>query len=619
MRRRARDWLCDLGLAALLVGGCGAAPAADPPPGKGKAPPKAEAKAPAPPKPDPADHFRSAMNAHVSAALRHLVTEVGEYDRCYVRFLSFYDLEEPIDLRRHVKLTNWWNNQMSFDEYFHLLKPVRGTGSRLYSLDLRDYRWNSPAWYAVAAREPRFRQPWVYFREAEALRREAGYYGVKPAEDGTTPVVVVVSGMWFLRDTLETQRSTSYYDLLFAERRFAVDSEKTYEFKFVSVKREPWPGGVDPEDGRDYPKGTYTVRTTHYRTVQDWRAYDFQDFPRDSKDLEKALGVDVVKAFAKREQIDVDQGAIVAGGRDDRRAGSIVALQNRLLAVLDGPLGPYMQTFDVNRTSGIRDYSQALMFAGRPFERGAGARAVFDAGEILFYLPNGGQGGILTDGKGKRIEVAGGGVANDSSDRTLNPGVRTFGSCITCHSGGGGYVPPDDLVKKWKAAGIKVKFDTPEQQNRFEGFFKGLDKRLAGARERYQELTADTTQPFADEPKGAKAWTGADVTAEVLRFRDRYDDTVDVQTQAREMGIPLPAFKWLAIRAGVEKPRGGVVVQRNQRAQEAVHDMAVPRSVWDDDLLRQVGLLLEAHASDPDLVKIFDRVNAEVPLKGGGR
>jgi hypothetical protein len=50
-----------------------------------------------------------------------------------------------------------------------------------------------------------------------------------------------------------------------------------------------------------------------------------------------------------------------------------------------------------------------------------------------------------------------------------------------------------------------------------------------------------------------------------------------------------------------------------------VHDMAVPRSVWDDDLLRQVGLLLEAHASDPDLVKIFDRVNAEVPLKGGGR
>jgi hypothetical protein len=71
--------------AALTLALAGPAPAADK--AAEKAPPKAEAKAPAPPKPDPADHFRSAMNAHVSAALRHLVTEVGEYDRCYVRFL----------------------------------------------------------------------------------------------------------------------------------------------------------------------------------------------------------------------------------------------------------------------------------------------------------------------------------------------------------------------------------------------------------------------------------------------------------------------------------------------------------------------------------------------------
>jgi hypothetical protein len=598
---RAVGLLLALALAFRAGGLCARAPE--------KGPPKAEAKAPKASAEERADHFRSAMNAHVSAALRHLVTEVGEYDRCYVRYLSFYDLDEPTDLRRHVKLSNWWNNQMSFDEYFHLLKPVRGTGSRLYSLDLRDYRWNSPAWYAVAAREPRFRQPWVYFREAEALRREAGYYDVRPAEDGTTPVVVVVSGMWFLRDTLETNRSTSYYDLLFAERRFAVDPEKTHEFRFASVKREFWPGGVDPADGQEYEKGTYTVRTTHYRTVQDWKAYEFSGFPRDEAELEKALGIDVVRAFARKEQVDLDYGAIVAGGRDDPQAGSIVALQNRIVTVLNGPMGQYMKTFDVLRTAGLRDYSQSLIFAGKRFERGAGVRAVADAGEILFYLPNGGQGGLLINGEGKRVEVAAATVANDTSDRRLNPGVRTPGSCVTCHSGSGGYIAPDNLYAKWKAAGIRLKFANPQQRNRVEGFFRGLDKRMRSAQDRYQDLVNETTQPFADEPKDTKAWTGADAAAEVLRFRDKFDDPVTLDTAAKELGIPAAAFKWLARRAGVEGLNAeGRVVQRNQRANELVQGLAIPRSAWDDDLLRQMGTLLEAHADDPDLRKLFDKV-----------
>jgi hypothetical protein len=268
-----------------------------------------------------------------------------------------------------------------------------------------------------------------------------------------------------------------------------------------------------------------------------------------------------------------------------------------------------MKTFDVLRTAGLKDYSQSLIFAGKPFRRGAGVRAVADAGEILFYLPNGGQGGLLINGEGKRVEVAAATVANDTSDRRLNPGVRTPGSCVTCHSGSGGYIAPDNLYAKWKAAGIRLKFYDREQRNRVEGFFRGLDKRMKSAQERYQDLVAETTQPFADEPKGTKAWNGADVAAEVLRFRDRYDDPVDARTAAREMGVPEPAFKWLARRAGVEGPNEkGVVVQRNQRAQELLQGLTMPRSAWDDDSFRQLGLLLEAHADDPDLRKLFDKV-----------
>jgi hypothetical protein len=565
------------------------------------------------------EHFRSLMNAHIKAALRYMVTEVGEYDRYYTRFLSFYDIDDVGGLRHAVKLSNWWNNQMSFDEYHHLLRPVPATGFRLFALDLRDYRWNSPAWYAVARREPRFRQPWVYFREAEELRREAGYYGVKPdPEDGTTPAVVVVSGVWFLRDTFETQRSTSYYDLLFACRRFVVDPEAQYELKFITYREQDWPGGVDPEDGHHYEAGVYRVKTTHYRKVPDWKAYDLTDFPKDEQDLEKAVGIDVVKAFARKEQIDVDNGAIVAGGRDDPQNGSIVALQNRLVAILDGPLGPYMKSFDTERTAGIKDYSQSLIFAGRPFRRGVGARAVTDAGMVLFYLKNGGQGGILINGEGKRIEVAGANVANDTSDRRLNAGVRNFESCATCHAGGGGFLAPDDLYAKWKAAGIKLKFSDREQRNRVEGFFSGLKDRMAGAVKRYETLANETTKPWADEAADAKPWSGADVAAEVIDFRNRYDDMVDASTAAREMGIPLAAFKWLARRVGVDAPdEEGLVVRRNQRAAELVQGLKIPRTAWDDDLFRQVGLQLDAHAGDPDFKKAFDTVVVPVPVPEG--
>ena len=144
-------------------------------------------------------------------ALDYLTTAVPPKDRAYTRFLSLYDVDDLDELRTLWKFGNWWNQQMSFDEYFHLVRPVPGSGARLFALDLRHFRWNGAAWQAVARREPRFRQPWIHFKKAEILRREAGYVGVGPNGEGTTPVLVVVSWMWFLRETLETQRSTSSY------------------------------------------------------------------------------------------------------------------------------------------------------------------------------------------------------------------------------------------------------------------------------------------------------------------------------------------------------------------------------------------------------------------------
>jgi hypothetical protein len=130
------------------------------------------------------------------------------------------------------------------------------------------------------------------------------------------------------------------------------------------------------------------------------------------------------------------------------------------------------------------------------------------------------------------------------------------------------------------------------------------------------------TQPFADEMNAPRtpltppprAWTGSDAAAEVLRFRGEYDGPVTTETAAREMGLPVSAFKWLCLRIGVEGPNEkGVVVQRNQRATELVRGKEVPRSVWDDDLFRQVGLTLDAHAGDPEFRKVFDTVTVPYP------
>jgi hypothetical protein len=119
--------------------------------------PKPESK-PKPPEQKPAtrDDFRTSMNDAVDRAHKYMVSSVSPDSRCYVRFLSFYDVDDVAYLRHVWKLTDWWNNQMSFDEYFHLMKPVPGSGARLFALDLRDYRWNTAAWASVAQREPRF-------------------------------------------------------------------------------------------------------------------------------------------------------------------------------------------------------------------------------------------------------------------------------------------------------------------------------------------------------------------------------------------------------------------------------------------------------------------------------
>jgi hypothetical protein len=503
-------------------------------------------------------------DVHARLALAYRAAAVAERDRPYVRFLSFWDTPAA-DLWDYRRFLAWWCQQLSFERAVTLPREVPGTGGRLVWVDMRWYGWNAKAWAAVARRDPFAREPWVFHRGAEELRRGAGYHDEKPVRDGTRAVLTMVRASWFLRETLETRKSPSYYDLLFAKFRFPG------EWYW-------WPGGRGPRDTQDFPAGWYTAKAEAA----------FVDFPADVRDWERAFGIDVVKTFGKGTKIDLDFGAVVAGGRDHPGEGSIVALNNRLVVTLQGPFGVAMRTFDVNETSGDRDYSETLMFKGGKFVKGDGADAVFDAGELLAYLPNGGQAGLLIDGQGKRVEVAGGDVANDTFDKRMNAGVRNYGSCVTCHAGAGGFIPPKDVEDADKKAGIKRKFKDKDQELRYRAFFGNWQRRIKGYAEPYEELVAEAA---ALPP--AKPWTGSDVAKMVGRVRDDYDGPVTAARGARELGLPEAAFKYLCSRS----PK--------HRLNQLVQGRAVPSSVWEKDACREVGLLLDAYRKDPEYERLF--------------
>jgi hypothetical protein len=156
--------------------------------------------------------------------------------------------------------------------------------------------------------------------------------------------------------------------------------------------------------------------------------------------------------------------------------------------------------------------------------------------------------------------------------------------------------------------GIKHKFYDPAQANRVEGFFRDLDERLLSARKRYEKLAADTTAPRPEEPPATKAWTGADVALAVGNLRTTYDNPVNLDAASRECGLPKSATAWLLLRVGPEGPEKGVTNRYNTQAQILVQGGKVPRSAWDEDVFRQVGLMAEAYSTDPDFRKLFDTV-----------
>jgi serine/threonine-protein kinase len=148
------------------------------------------------------------------------------------------------------------------------------------------------------------------------------------------------------------------------------------------------------------------------------------DLPDSDAKLEKLLNVDVKDNFLR------DKLA---------RAGfakSGVSSQNRLIERHEAAHGAYWKSFDFRSndgTSNLFRFPLGPAFKDNPFTDQAFAHA---GGELIFNLPNGLQGYLLVDDKGKRIDEGPTDVVSDTNKSSGTVVIVNGLSCMVCHKHG---------------------------------------------------------------------------------------------------------------------------------------------------------------------------------------
>lgn len=466
---------------------------------------------------------------HVVKAIEYI--KANAKDRLYLRFLSDYNGESEEDINN----LNWTINQLHLEADVSYLKEIF---PKLYVIDLREFGWNAGAFSAVARRETYFREPFIDFNNAAELRELTG----TEQDQETLHLEAIVRADWFFRDAIESDRSPTYYDLLFARYRFIPIDYNSNEPEYVTQEEvQDWQGGVD-KDGKYYPPGKYKVekkvKNPKYNANSKVGKFKFVKFPKNEADFEKAFGVDKVFAFIKESGINTQRGAVVEGGE---KGVSAVARQNRLVAFTNGPIGIYSKTFDVKATTGKRDFAETLQ---KDFE--------FDAGEILATTPCGGLAALLVNDKGDIVETADNRFATDKSDITYDARVRTPGSCFICHEKS--WIMPQNLIKEMVEKGVDIKFKNKKDQIDARAFFLNWEKRFISWQTPMTELTERTFK--GDPAKRAAAFK---------KYRDKYDASVNLEKAIKEIGIPKEKFLLAAgkstkarinnLAVGIDMPR----------------------------------------------------------------
>lgn len=532
----------------------------------------------------------------------------------FLWYLDFRDVPEA-RLDDTVAFTQWWLNQMSFARAVGYLQRVN---ARLYYVNILDFRWNQKARDIVGAREPYTDAAWcdeedvVYLQKTLEIEQDAAL-----ARQNRFPTVGVVRATWLLRETLESARNGSYYDLLYARQRYGGitrragvgNSQKTEFVRPPTVLVESLAGRlveVRPEQVRPGEKaytrvpGSNVLREyrpgaepTYSSTSRDDYKVDSTakertgaNFPADLKDWNDAYGIDIVKDFANQRKIDVTYGSITPGSNSDEVKGSIVALNDRLVFTIPNGYGfVSMRTFDFLETTGRKDLLERSPDV--PFDAEKD-NLNEDAGEHLNYLPNGGQAALLTNGQKKRVEAADPQAAQNSLGKKHRATVRNPGDCIECHAPDGGYILPHNLITQMREAGVDLSIKKHRKFEKFKAFYENWEENVEPYRRAYLRLAGLATRnPLKP---GDKGWTGPVLAKKYQEFMGWYDAPLKAETVAIDTGYETGLVKQAAADAAIEKGPDGEFKNARARLSNLAQGIPMARRTYEVDVHRQLQL-----------------------------
>ena len=146
-------------------------------------------------------------------------------------------------------------------------------------------------------------------------------------------------------------------------------------------------------------------------------------------------------------ELDVSTASDLAN-RNVARAGfndSGVSSNHRVIERYDTQFGPYWKSYDCASSVGKCDiFNRPIGPPALGAPPGA-AEFTHDGGELIFSLPNGLHGYMITDALGTRIDAAPISIVFDASQRDAT--VRSGRSCMGCHREG--IILKDDMVREF--------------------------------------------------------------------------------------------------------------------------------------------------------------------------
>jgi mono/diheme cytochrome c family protein len=202
------------------------------------------------------------------------------------------------------------------------------------------------------------------------------------------------------------------------------------------------------------------------------------DLPEELSKLRTKLNVDPESDF-------VDNALARSAFIDSK-----VSNQNRLVDRHHSIYGAYWESYDFKTNDGEGNLLQFPL--GPAFEKNTFTKQVFkhDGGEVIFTLPNGLQGYLLVDEKGKRIDAGPIEIVSDSLNTSGTPAIVNGLSCMACHSKG--VIPVRDVVRDATAL-------TGEARDKVQQLFVKqdvMDELLKKDEARFMAALAQAISPF---------------------------------------------------------------------------------------------------------------------------